>query len=238
MFAAIASGNPLQLSTEVPNSNGLQHTIILSSTKPKSYSHITLFILPNVTFPDNFIATVYFKLSPTEDFKLFGYLGNEKPSAIFKVKLPSGNSSSQQGNIYGDGLGEIDMDDDTVDPAISATHNISQLIIGISIEPREQGMLKMQEWKAEQSSKTSNSSLVLSRPGMGRNIGTVGQLATAYPKLTQELAAKIVQHAYNYLSGFLDNTGNVSIKRFDTWWDKFKARLANDGSFLDEVTSN
>lgn len=88
MFAAIASGNPLQLSTEVPNSNGLQHTIVLSSTKPKSYSHITLFILPNVTFPQEFLATVYFKLNPAEDFKLFGYLGNEKPSAIFKVKLP------------------------------------------------------------------------------------------------------------------------------------------------------
>lgn len=239
MFAAIASGNPLQLSTEVPNSNGLQHTILLSSTKPKSYSHITLFILPNVTFPDNFIATVYFKLTPTEDFQLFGYLGNEKPSAIFKVKLPTSGISQPWGSSYGDGLGEIDMDDSVADTNIPGTHNISELIIGISIEPRDQGMLKIQEWKVQQqSAKTNNSSLVLSRPGMAGTIGTVGQLASAYPKLTQELAAKIVQHAYNYLSGFLDNAGNVSIKRFDTWWDKFKARLANDGSFLDEVTSN
>ncbi|CAI4779298.1 ADM_collapsed_G0050550.mRNA.1.CDS.1 [Saccharomyces cerevisiae] len=61
MFAAIASGNPLQLSVEVPNSNGLQHTIVLSRTKPKLYSHITLFILPNVTFPQDYIATVLFQ---------------------------------------------------------------------------------------------------------------------------------------------------------------------------------
>ncbi|QLQ81655.1 hypothetical protein HG537_0F04160 [Torulaspora globosa] len=239
MFAAIASGNPLQLSTEVPNSNGLQHTIVLSSTKPKSYSHITLFILPNVTFPDNFIATVYFKLSPNEDFKLFGYLGNEKPSAIFKVKLPNAASLGQPPTGYGDGLGEIDMDDNIGDLGDSSNHNISELIIGISIEPRDQGIMKINEWKAEkQALKSNSSSLVLSRPGLQGNILTVGQLATAYPKLTQELAAKIVQHAYNYLSGFLDAAGNVSIKRFDTWWDKFKTRLANDGTFLDEVTSS
>lgn len=238
MFAAIASGNPLQLSTEVPNSSGLQHTIVLSSTKPKSYSHITLFILPNVTFPDNFIATVYFKLSPTEDFKLFGYLGNEKPSAIFKVRLrlPNATTSRPQNSSYGDGLGEIDMDEDEGDSVPIGSHNISELIIGISIEEREQGMMKIAEWKAAQAPAANNSSLVLSRPGMGGNILTVGQLATVYPKLTQELAAKIVQHAYNYLSGFLDASGNVSIKRFDTWWDKFKTRLANDGTFLDEVT--
>lgn len=238
MFAAIASGNPLQLSTEVPNSSGLQHTIVLSSTKPKSYSHITLFILPNVTFPDNFIATVYFKLSPTEDFKLFGYLGNEKPSAIFKVRLPNATTSRPQNSSYGDGLGEIDMDEDEGDSVPIGSHNISELIIGISIEEREQGMMKIAEWKAAQAPAANNSSLVLSRPGMGGNILTVGQLATVYPKLTQELATKIVQHAYNYLSGFLDASGNVSIKRFDTWWDKFKTRLANDGTFLDEVTGD
>ena len=97
MFAAIASGNPLQLSEEVPNSNGLQHTLILSSTKPKNYSHITLFILPNVTFPSDFVAIVFFKLGPNEDFKIFGYLSQEKPSAIFKVKLNNNNNNNKNG---------------------------------------------------------------------------------------------------------------------------------------------
>lgn len=238
MFAAIASGNPLQLSEEVPNSNGLQHTLVLSSTKPKSYSHITLFILPNVTFPENFIATVYFKLGPSEDFKLFGYLSGEKPSAIFKVRLPSVNGDIQNNQGVGDGLGEIDMDDEG-ENSTSIGNNLSQLIIGISIEPREQGEAKLQEWKNEMSSKKNSSSLVLSRTSPSvRNITTAGQLARIYPVMTQELAGKIVQHAYNYLSGFLDSNGNVSIKRFDTWWDKFRNRLANDGTFLDEVTSS
>lgn len=240
MFAAVASGNPLQLSTEVPNSNGLQHTIVLSSTKPKTYSHITLFILPNVTFPENFIATVYFKLSPTEDFQLFGYLATEKPSAIFKVRLANADPRRQAAANSGDGLGEIDMEDeDVAEGSSNGLHNISELIIGISIEPREQGMATMQQWKQQQQAmKGSNSSLVLSRPGASRGISTVGQLASVYPVLTQQLAAKIVQHAYNYLSGFLDSSGNVSIKRFDSWWEKFRSRLANDATFLDEVTSN
>lgn len=246
MFAAIASGNPLQLSTEVPNSNGLQHTVVLSSTKPKSYSHITLFILPNVTFPDNFIATVYFKLSPTEDFQLFGYLGAEKPSAIFKVKLPNADPNQVSRGNGVDGLGEIDMEDEDIASANTASSggqpnglsNISELIIGVSIEPREQGMATMEQWRQQQQAlKNDNSSLIISR-GSNRGINNVGQLANVYPTLTQELAAKIVQHAYNYLSGFLDSAGNVSIKRFDTWWEKFKSRLANDGTFLDEVSSS
>ncbi|EDO15952.1 hypothetical protein Kpol_1044p11 [Vanderwaltozyma polyspora DSM 70294] len=234
MFAAIASGNPVQLSTEVPNSNGLQHTIVLSSTKPKSYSHISLFILPNVTFPETYVATVYFKLNPIEDFKLFGYLSSEKPSAIFKVKLPGPNPTPVS-SMNGDGLGEIDMDTDE-SSNIGIGSNISELIIGISIEPRDEGLAKLKEWKEEQ--EASNNSLVLSKPNIATGITTVGQLASIYPVLTQELAAKIVQHAYNYLSGFLDSGGNVSIKRFDTWWDKFRNRLANDGSFLDEVTNS
>lgn len=242
MFAAIASGNPLQLSEEVPNSNGLQHTLVLSSTKPKNYSHITLFILPNVTFPEQYVATIYFKLGVQEDFKLFGYLSNEKPSAIFKVKLTNSNpSSSNLGNnnqnlAYGDSLGEIDMDDENMDS--TNTSSLSQLIIGISIEPREEGLQKLQDWKNElsQINKTNNQSLVVTRNGS--NVFTAGQLARRYPALTQELAGKIVQHAYNYLSGFLDNNGNVSIKTFDTWWDKFKKRLSNDATFLDEVTND
>lgn len=252
MFAAVAAGNPLQLSEEVGNSNGLQHTITLSSTKPKSYSHITLFILPNVTFPENFIATVYFKLVATDEFKLFGYLSLEKPSAIFKVKLPGSNAANGGGNGYNqgpinDGLGEIDMDDEMpaqnnmADPSIG--NNLSLVTIGISIEPRETGLQKIQEWKDQMASETSNntSTLVLSRPsnsmGVPLSISTAGQLAKAYPLLTRDLAAKIVQHAYNYLSGFLDAGGNVSIKRFDTWWDKFRNRLENDGTFLDEITN-
>ncbi|CAR22408.1 Opi10p [Lachancea thermotolerans CBS 6340] len=234
MFAAIASGNPLQLSTEVPNSGGLQHTIVLSSTKPKSYSHISLFILPNVTFPSEFAGTVYFKLSPTEEFKLFGYLSAEKPSAIFKVKLPNANMNSAADP--GDGLGEIDMEDDTPGGGLPSS-NISELIIGISIEPKDQAILKLQESKAKQTALQGSSSLVLARSGTN-SIATPGQLARVYPLLTQQLAAKIVQHAYNYLTGFLDPQGNVSIKRFDTWWDKFKARLENDAQFLDEVTQD
>ncbi|CAL9729433.1 protein Opi10p [Monosporozyma unispora] len=240
MFAAIASGNPLQLSEEVPSSNGLQHTLVLSSTKPKNYSHITLFILPNVTFPADFVAIVYFKLGQDEDFKLFGYLSLEKPSAIFKVKLP-GMSIPVTNNEEDEGLGEIDMDGDGIGNNNNTNNinmsNLSQLIIGISIEPRAEGMNRLAEWRelrAANFANNNNNSMALTR-GV-RGITTAGQLAKMYPKLTQDLAAKIVQHAYNYLSGFLDMNGNVSIKRFDTWWDKFKKRLANDGTFLDEVT--
>ncbi|CCK72684.1 Opi10p KNAG_0L00610 [Huiozyma naganishii CBS 8797] len=244
MFAAIASGNPLQLSEEVPDTNGLRHTLVLSSTKPKTYSHISLFILPNVTFPVDFVATVYFKLGPEEDFKLFGYLSLEKPSAMFKVRLSRGGASPE---AVTDGLGEIDMDEDVDGTTLPPTggSNISQLIIGISIEPRAEGLARLEQWKAQLAAEklaggsvppSSSSSLVVAP--RARNVATAGQLARLYPSLTQELAGKIVQHAYNYLAGFLDPQGNVPIKVFDAWWDKFRSRLSNDAGFLDEVTND
>ncbi|AAS52345.1 AEL339Cp [Eremothecium gossypii ATCC 10895] len=232
MFAAIASGNPLQLSAEVPNSNGLQHTIILSETKPKSYSHITLFILPTVALPPEYSAIVYFKLSPQEDFQLFGELKASKPSAIFKVKLPT--TAGAQGSDVSNGLGEIDMEDG--DSVAGTAHNISELIIGISIEPQEQAAFKLEEAKQAHKSTAQSGALVVSR-NQGGNIATPGQLSRAYPLLTQQLASKIVQHAYNFLSGFLDERNSVPIKKFEAWWEKFQKRLQNDATFIDEVTS-
>ncbi|CEP63657.1 Opi10p LALA0_S08e07624g [Lachancea lanzarotensis] len=234
MFAAIASGNPLQLSTEVPNSNNLQHTIVLSSTKPKSYSHITTFILPNVTFPAEFAGTVYFKLSPAEEFKFFGYLSAEKPSAIFKVRMPNLNVSAA--TEPGDGLGEIDMDDEIPGEA-STSGNISEIIIGISIEPIDQAILKAQELKSQQNPPVSSTSLVVAR-GNPTAVTNPGELAKMYPLVTQQLAARIVKHAHNYLTGFLDPQGNVPIKCFDNWWNKFKSRLQMDAQFLNEVTED
>ncbi|SCU77537.1 LAFA_0A02168g1_1 [Lachancea sp. 'fantastica'] len=236
MFAAIASGNPLQLSTEVPNSNNLQHTIVLSSTKPKSYSHITTFILPNVTFPAEFAGTVYFKLSPAEEFKFFGYLSADKPSAIFKVRMPNLNVSAA--TEPGDGLGEIDMEDEI--PGEEPTSgNISEIIIGISIEPKDQALAKAQELKLQQNAPASSTSLVVARannPTLA--VTNPGELARMYPLVTQQLAARIVKHAHNYLTGFLDPQGNVPIKCFDNWWTKFKSRLQMDAQFLNEVTED
>mgnify|MGYP002477050062 FL=1 len=238
MFGAVAAGNPIQLSEEVPNSNGLQHTIVLSSTKPKQYSHITLFQLPNVALPADLVATVYFKLSVDQDFQLFGYLAAEKPSAIFKVTLP-GAKGDDSGN-----LGEIDMDVDGVDTGADSgdVNNISQVLIGISVEPRVQGLAKVQQLKEMNMARASGNAMVLSKNLKNTNPAippeTPGELAQRFPVVTQQLAANIVQHAYNYLTGFLDPAGNVSIKRFDTWWDKFKVRLANDAHFIDEVTSD
>ena len=123
--------------------------------------------------------------------------------------------------------------------------NLSQVIIGISIERREEGMAKVQQWK--EMTRNTGSLVVSGGPRGGgsinvsgfpnaSNMPTAGDLANRYPALTMELAAKIVQHAYNYLSGFLDSSGNVPIKCFDSWWEKFKGKLSNDAKFLDEVT--
>lgn len=49
------------------------------------------------------------------------------------------------------------------------------------------------------------------------------------------LANKIVQHAYNFLSGFTTPDGKVPMKAFDDWWAKFKHKLEMNPKFLDNL---
>lgn len=103
------------------------------------------------------------------------------------------------------------------DMELDSANPLENITVGISIEPVQEadtqlGMLKSQSLQAQ--------------PKMI----TTGQDTNA----TALLAGKIVKHAYNYLTGFVDTQGNVSIKYFDSWWDKFKTKLNNDPKFLEQ----
>ncbi|XBW35013.1 hypothetical protein QEN19_000578 [Hanseniaspora menglaensis] len=238
MFAAIASGQPLVMSEMIPDSNGTQHSIIIQPNNPNQEyiksSYISLFALPDTVIPYEYIAMVYFKIGDDDpDFKLFGYLSLEKPSAIYKINLDISNN--------GDDLGELDMDIDDSNQQNGAFSQQSQnikttknILVGINIEPRQEGLQKIADLK--------NNSFALTTVSGNRNeqsrvnITNASQLSATYPMQTQQLAAKIVQHAYNYLTGFLDPQGNVPMKKFDNWWDKFKDRLSKDPKFIDDIT--
>ncbi|KAL6930736.1 related to Protein OPI10 [Hanseniaspora guilliermondii] len=223
MFAAVSSGQPVTLSEVIPESNGTQHSIIIYPSQPgqdfiKS-SYISLFVLPGTVIPEEYVAMVYFKMGNDDpDFKLFGYLSYEKPSAIYKVNLG--------GNTHPSSLGEIDMDIDE-QGGLDLQQGTKNILIGINIEPRAQGLEKLADLK--------NNSYAMTVSNQNNSFVTPAQLSAKFPQQTQLLAAKIVQHAYNYLTGFLDNQGNVPMKRFDNWWDKFKDRLSKDPKFIDDI---
>lgn len=89
--------------------------------------------------------------------------------------------------------------------------------IGISIEPTPQAEVLLANEKAQVTKQ-------LPPP-----------LVPKTPSETAALANKIVGHAYNYLGSFIDASGKVPMKAFDSWWDKFKTKLANNPSFLDQL---
>ncbi|KAL2755234.1 hypothetical protein ACRALDRAFT_1035108 [Sodiomyces alcalophilus JCM 7366] len=56
---------------------------------------------------------------------------------------------------------------------------------------------------------------------------------------TTVLAQRIIQNAFNFLSGFSGTTGSegvevVPLKAFQEWWKKFETRIRSDPSFLDK----
>lgn len=106
-------------------------------------------------------------------------------------------------------------DDDVMGDAEAPNDNVT-LNIGISIEPTPQAEALLLQEKQNTSVKPQ-----ISSPTQALDIAS--------------MANKIVRHAYNFLGGFVDGSGKVPMKAFDSWWDKFKVKLANNPNFLNEI---
>lgn len=206
MFGAVCSGRPVQLALQVEPTK-----YVLTIENAATINHVAVFLLPQTEFTDpNFTALVYFQLPNSADFRLLGGLNPVKPSAIFKLNNTTGLSTSYL------------ADDDAMNDADAAVSANSTINIGISIEPTPQ---------AEQlllAEKQKNSSALVSR-------SNTPKVAPKAPLDIANLANRIVKHAYNYLSGFVDPAGKVPMKAFDAWWDKFKTRLQTNPNFLEEL---
>ncbi|EEB05570.1 inositol metabolism protein Opi10 [Schizosaccharomyces japonicus yFS275] len=81
MFGAICAGRLVQTNLQQISEN--QFLFVLENAE--SINHIVVFVLPTSPFPNGFGAKVYFQW-PDKPFQYLGYLTNEKPSAIFRLK--------------------------------------------------------------------------------------------------------------------------------------------------------
>lgn len=181
-------------------------------------NHLVVFLLPNITLPVGTAASVYIQL-PNKDFEILGQLTNQKPSAIFRI-----NNSAASSQLTKQGSYDLDeMTDD--DPAAGGTAAASEYVInlGISIEPEQvvQQAIQLKKANTIQPVAPSASSLASAAPSTANEIASLGN--------------KIVQHAYNYLSGFTGADGKVSMKVFDDWWAKFQSKLNADPKFLERL---
>lgn len=135
----------------------------------------------------------------------------EKPSAIFRVN----NSASIQNLVDVDEM----IDDDRVEQY--------DIKVGISIVPLATAQSELEALKAQQAQvQAQQTQSLVSQPA---------STAPTNPSDIAVLAGRIVQHAYNFLSGFTTPDGKVPMKAFDDWWNKFKTRLASDPKFLDSL---
>lgn len=182
---------------------------VLTVDNAAKIHHIVIFLLPNSTLDPNMAASVYFQL-PGKDFQLLGAISNEKPSAIFKI---NSNSLKPTSGVY-------DLDDMVDDGDVREIDASYAINIGISLEPMsvvEQAMIAQ---KQQQAITPSSASTPIPAPQPN-------------PMVLAQLATKIFENAYNFMSGFTGPDGKVPLKAFDEWWNKFRTKVQNNPKFLD-----
>ncbi|KAL9035373.1 MAG: hypothetical protein Q9214_006612 [Letrouitia sp. 1 TL-2023] len=185
-----------------------------------TFSHVVVFLTPGITLPPSTVAAVYIQF-PRAEFKLLGAIGNDKQTAIFRVR-----DGGDSGRSSGGPDSEEEMTD--VDGAGAPAPNLSQeqVTVGISIEPASDVETQL-AWNAAAAAEKKSSALVLAN----RN-------REASPLSTKVLAQRIIKNAFNFLASFAGETKvgeeeMVPLRSFRGWWEKFERRVENDPGFLE-----
>ncbi|KAF4125348.1 Protein of unknown function (DUF775) [Geosmithia morbida] len=102
-FGLVPTGHPLITSpASAPSPTSFLYALPI--TKP--FSHITVFLLPNVTLPPQTAAAIYLATaegvaSGNPNFRFLGGIGPGKESAMFKIGSGSGDNSGGGGLVIG-----------------------------------------------------------------------------------------------------------------------------------------
>jgi protein Hikeshi len=174
------------------------------------FSHLVVFILPGNTIPPGTAAGVHIQLPGSAQYKFLGAIGNEKPSAFFKVNLPG-----QQPLPGGTSGGEP---------------GICDINLGISVEPITSIQAQLVALESQ-----SQPALQLSAPP---DAASSAMLLQRPPPRTKELAQRIIKNAFNFLASFAGESGPggqevVPLRSFQDWWTKFERRVESDPGFLE-----
>jgi hypothetical protein len=216
MFGVIVSGRPVLTEPQAISSTQFAFQI----PAVPSFSHIVVFLLPGTTLPDGTAAAVYAQLPNTADFKLLGAIGNEKPSAIFKVNSKAGGPAG--GGVGGDE--DAMIDDGTAAAADLNGGAVPALALGISVEPVAQVAANLEQKKAQDAAAAASPSTALA----GNEIVLRGQNAVS----TKVLAQRIIKNCYDFLTSW-GSGDTVPLKAFQAWWTKFEGKIERDPGFLE-----
>lgn len=205
MFGIICAGRPVQIVQQVAPDK-----YVFQIENGAKVNHMVVFVLPDMAIPPGMAASVYFQL-PGKDFELLGGLSADKPSAIFKI-------NGQSNVISTGGMADTDM---MMDDNAGQNQDFT-ITVGVSIEPINVVAQAVEGAKQQQQQQQQQlQPAVKAAPTNANDIAA--------------LANKIVQHAYNFLSGYAGADGKVPMRVFDDWWNKFKTKLQNNPRFLDSL---
>lgn len=228
MFGCIAAGRPVQ--TNLNALSPTQYVLLLQTSPAQPLNHLVVFLLPETSLPPDTAASVYIQLSPNQPFIMLGAIGNEKPSAIFRIKgLDAGG-------------GEVDIDDMTDESSVGvsvwntsagSSSEATTLTLGISIEPLSSVLASLSSLPSTiQFAQTPRTAT----PAPGQLV-----LANTKPITVLSLAGRIIKNASNYLGSFairVDVPGQgvmdvVPLKAFQDWWVKFEKKVEFDPGVLE-----
>lgn len=202
MFGVIPTGQ--QLITD-PTTTPSPTSCLYTLPTTKSFSHVMVFLLPNINLPDNTAAAIYLSTAKdvavaaesgvTPNFRFLGGIGTGKESALFKISSNSGPNSDGTNN---DGL-----------------------VIGISVEPAESVGQRLEQLSAD---KATNSSV---------SVSNTSQSSTSI--LAQRIIQNAYNFlaGFSGMAG-PGGVEVVPLRAFEDWWRKFESRIRNDPSFLEK----
>ena len=237
MFSVVLPGRPC-LTDVVPiqqDPNTPPTNFAFTFPAAPRFGHLVVFLLPNITLPPDTAAAVYIQFPPNtsqggpasnapQEFRFLGAIANEKPSAIFKVNMPTRQRTEAEE--------EDEMMDVGSGPGVDINPNPNaNVTLGISIEPVQSVATKMAGLQSQsqlQGQQAQSTSTDLVR--------TTGQRP---PVTTKILAQRIIGNAFNFLASFAASDPRaqgeevVPLKAFRDWWSKFERRIDADPSFLE-----
>ncbi|KAK7956010.1 uncharacterized protein PG986_005232 [Apiospora aurea] len=106
LFGILPTGHPLVTEpSSAPTPTSFLYILPSTTpTNPKPFSHLSVFLLPGITLPENTAAAIYLATNPevlasggAPNFRFLGGVGPGKESAVYKVSATGG----QEGIVVG-----------------------------------------------------------------------------------------------------------------------------------------
>ncbi|KAL1869884.1 hypothetical protein Daus18300_005345 [Diaporthe australafricana] len=191
-------------------------------TQPTETPSQTSFIYSIPTTPKTFSHVVIFLLPGI-------VLPSNTAAAIYLVTPPDRAQGQEVPNsrfLGGVGPGK----ESAIFKLNEASASGGQIILGISIEDAGSVASRIAELQAAKSSSSAAPDSLALVPAGGQGQGQGQQPSTLV------LAQRIIKNAFNFLSSFSGQAGQVEVvpmKAFEDWWRKFESRVRSDPGFLE-----